>query len=72
MKEYIFTICDIASGVNIPYKVKAANINEAKEYFKEKMIPLLRDAFSWEDMVRLFTDTDVVIDYIECDQIIEL
>ena len=47
MKEYIFTICDIASGVNIPYKVKAAkNINDAKEYFKEKMIPLLHDSFS--------------------------
>lgn len=72
MKEYIFTICDIASGVTIPYKVKATNINEAKEYFKEKMIPLLCDAFSWEDMVKLFTDTDVAIDYIECDQIIEL
>ena len=72
MKDYIFTICDISSGETIPYKIKAKDVVDAKTIFKEKMIPLLCNALSWDEMVRLFTDTDFVIDYIECDKIIDL
>ena len=43
-----------------------------KLFLKKKMIPLLCNALSWDEMVRLFTDTDFVIDYIECDKIVDL
>lgn len=72
MKEFLFDTYDISSDSKNTYRIKAENLAIAKDTFKRHCIPLFCNDFDWDSMVRLFFDSDITIDIIEIDDIIDL
>ena len=72
MKKYLIRTYDLGTDNTKLYEVNAYNLEDAKNVFKGKCIPLFAEAFTWDDMTRMFSDCDITIDIIDVDNIIKL
>lgn len=72
MKKYLIRTYDLGTDNTVTYEVDAYSLEDAKNVFKGKCIPLFSEAFTWDAMIEMFSGCEITIDIIDVDNIIKL
>ena len=72
MKEFIFTVENLVEGNRDYYKIKASDIEDAKEVFMKSFIPLIYESYDWYEFTRLLESADIQIDFMDLENVVEL
>ena len=73
MKEFIFTVENLVNGNRDYYKIKAENIDNAKDAFMKAFLPLMYGIFDWYEFTKLFFENvDIQIDFMNLENVVEL
>lgn len=72
MKEFIFTVKNLVNGNCDYYKIKAEDINDAKDAFMKAFLPLIYGVCDWYEFTRLLENVDIQIDFMNLENIVEL
>ncbi len=72
MKEFIFTVENLVNGNCDYYKIKAENIEDAKNLFMKACVPLFHEMFDWYDFTSFVEHCDVQIAIMNLEDVIEL
>ena len=72
MKEFIFTVENLVNGNRDYYKIKAEDIDDAKDAFMKAFLPLIYGICDWYEFTRLLENVDIQIDFMNLENIVEL
>lgn len=72
MKEFIFTVANLVNGNRDYYKIKAEDIDDAKDAFMKAFLPLIYETCDWYEFTRLLENIDIQIDFMNLENIVEL
>lgn len=72
MKEFIFTVENLVNGNRDYYKIKAEDIDDAKDAFMKAFLPLIYGICDWYEFTRLLENVDIQIDFKNLENIVEL
>lgn len=72
MKKFIFTVENLVEGNRDYYKIKASDIEDAKEVFMKAFLPLIYESYDWYEFTRLLENADIQIDFMDLENVVEL
>lgn len=72
MKEFIFTVTNLVNDNRDYYKIKAEDIDVAKDAFMKAFLPLIYGICDWYEFTRLLENIDIQIDFMNLENIVEL